>query len=106
MGPWRDAARFGIAATSCMIATPSTASPSERSSRQAWSNHSCCLAQPELEFSTPLAAIAALALAGCGSIKHVRRSAASETSVVNLKFLSLLAASSFRNFKFKTALQS
>jgi hypothetical protein len=26
------------------------------------------------------------------------------TSAVNLKFLSLLAASSFRNFKFKTAL--
>jgi len=25
---------------------------------------------------------------------------------VNLKFLSLLAASSFRNFKFKTALES
>ena len=28
------------------------------------------------------------------------------TSAVNLKFLSLLAASSFRNFKFKTALES
>jgi hypothetical protein len=27
-------------------------------------------------------------------------------SAVNLKFLSLLAASSFRNFKFKTALES
>jgi hypothetical protein len=50
-----------------MIATPSTASPSERSSRQARSNHSRCLAQPELEFLTPLTAIAALALAGCGS---------------------------------------
>jgi hypothetical protein len=29
-----------------------------------------------------------------------------EPSAVNLKFLSLLAASSFRNFKFKTALES
>jgi hypothetical protein len=28
------------------------------------------------------------------------------SSAVNLKFLSLLAASSFRNFKFKTALES
>jgi hypothetical protein len=28
------------------------------------------------------------------------------TSAVNLKFLSLLAASSFRKFKFKTALES
>jgi hypothetical protein len=28
------------------------------------------------------------------------------SSTVNLKFLSLLAASSFRNFKFKTALES
>ena len=30
----------------------------------------------------------------------------SRPSAVNLKFLSLLAASSFRNFKFKTALES
>jgi hypothetical protein len=28
------------------------------------------------------------------------------SSAVNLKFLSLLAASSFRNFEFKTALES
>ena len=38
-----------------------------------------------------------------------RRSRMSEfclPSAVNLKFLSLLAASSFRNFKFKTALES
>jgi hypothetical protein len=30
----------------------------------------------------------------------------STPSAVNLKFLSLLAAGSFRNFKFKTALES
>jgi hypothetical protein len=33
-------------------------------------------------------------------------SSRSATSAVNLKFLSLLAASSLRNFKFKTALES
>jgi hypothetical protein len=32
--------------------------------------------------------------------------AVAPTSAVNLKFLSILAASSFRNFKFKTALES
>jgi hypothetical protein len=38
--------------------------------------------------------------------KWLRNPTKTATSAVNLKFLSLLAASSFRNFKFKTALES
>jgi hypothetical protein len=49
------------------------------------------------------------------TVKYTARSGSSMVSLgnrcrlpsaVNLKFLSLLAASSFRNFKFKTALES
>jgi hypothetical protein len=38
--------------------------------------------------------------------RRLSRAMLAPTSAVNLKFLSLLAANSFRNFKFKTALES
>ena len=40
--PWRDAVLSETVAISCTIATPNTLNPSERSLRQARSNHLCC----------------------------------------------------------------